>query len=59
MGGSITLFRFEKCFSISGEVDSPGSLKSLYISYHELVRNATKLNICVKSKNIFRLLVVW
>lgn len=43
-------FRFEKCFNTSGEVGSPGSLKSFYISYHELVRNATKLNICVKKQ---------
>lgn len=54
MGDIITSFRFEKCFSTSGEVDSAGSSKSVSISYHELVRNATKLNICVKKQRYFQ-----
>lgn len=50
----ITSFIFEKCFSTPGEVDSPGSLKSFYISYHRLVRNTTKLNIYVKKQKYFQ-----
>lgn len=38
----------------SGDVDRSGFLKCSCISYHDLVRNTTKLNVSVKNQKCFQ-----
>lgn len=47
-------FRFEKYSTGSGEIDNPGSLKSLYVSYHGLIKSTMKLNVSVEKQKYFQ-----